>query len=316
MEKTVVGKQPLSVRIKRFFSKEYPKLIFLAVFVIPAVAIYFYSYVIPIFSSVYSSFFDWSGFGNMDFVGIDNYKNLFQDDVFFKAIKNDLFYVLGKEILIVPLSLLFALALTRLRLKKPEIGTYRYVLYLPNVLSVSVIGLVWAFILQPGDGILNGLLNLVGLDSWIPKDGWLVTHAMPSVIYVASWCGIGYFMILLVSAINGISADVYEAADIDGAGQWRQLWSITVPAIWEKIRFVIIQVVIGTLGNYSLVMILLGTSGGVDGVGMVMGLYVYYHGLDSNDPMVGYANAAAILLMIISSTIILLVNKFMNREED
>lgn len=316
MERAVSDKKSLSAKTKRLFTRERSKLAFLAVFVIPTLAIYFYAYVIPIFSSIYSSFFDWSGFGNMTFVGIENYKNIFEDKVFFKAIRNDFLYVLGKEILIVPLAILFALALTRLRLKKLEIGAYRYILYLPNVLSVSVIGLVWAFILQPGDGVLNGLLKIIGLDSLIPTDGWLVTHAMPSVIYVASWCGIGYFMILLVSAINGISADIYEAADIDGAGQWRQLWSITIPAIWEKIRFVVTQIVIGTLGNYSLVMILLGASGGVDGVGMVMGLYVYYHGLDSNDPMVGYANAAAIILMIISSTIILLVNKLMNREED
>lgn len=317
MKATASAKLPLTARLKRFFTKEKSKLAFLAVFVIPTIAIYFYAYIIPIFSSVYTSFFDWSGFGSMDFVGLDNYKSIFQDNVFYKAIRNDIFYVLGKELLIVPLAILFALSLTRLRMKKAEVGIYRYVLYLPNVLSASVIGLVWAFIFQPGNnGLFNALLRLVGLESIIPKDGWLVDYAMPAIIYVASWCGIGYFMILLVSAINGISTDIYEAADIDGAGQWRQLWSITIPAIWEKIRYVVTVIVIGTIGNYGLVMIMLGANGGVDGVGMVMGLYVYFHGLSSQDPMVGYANAAAIILMIVSSTIILLVNKLMNREED
>lgn len=316
MEKNISQKKPLGYRVKRFFSKEYSKLIFLAVLVFPALIAYTYCYVVPIFSSVYSSFHDWSGFGTMEFIGIENYKSLFQDDVFFKAIKNDIFYVIGKEILIVPLSVLFALALTRLKLKKFEVNTYRFILYLPNVLSVSIIGIVWAFIYDPYNGILNGLLKIVGLEHLIPANGWLVDYAMPAIIYVASWCGIGYFMILLVSAINGIPNDLYEAADIDGAGQWKQLWSITVPAIWEKIRYVVVQVVIGTLGNYSLAMLLVGSSGGVDGVGMVMGLYVYHYGLDSNDPQVGYANAAAIVLMIISSSIILLINKLMDREDD
>ena len=301
--------------LKRFFKREYSKMLFLAVLVIPALVAYIYCYVVPIFSSVYSSFFDWSGFGNMRFVGLDNYKEIFRDEVFFKAIKNDFFYVLGKEILIVPLAVLFALALTRLKLKKLEVGAYRFILYLPNILSVSIIGIVWAFIYDPHNGILNGILKLVGLEKLIPANGWLVEYAMPAIIYVASWCGIGYFMILLVSAINGIPNDLYEAADIDGAGQWKQLWSITVPAIWEKIRYVVTMIVIGTLGNYSLAMLLVGSHGGVDGVGMVMGLYVYYHGLDSNDPAVGYANAAAIILMLISSTIILVVNKLMDKED-
>ncbi len=316
MGRKVTEKQPVSYRFKRFITMEYSKLLFLAAFVVPSLIAYIFAYVVPIFSSVYSSFHDWSGFGDMDWVGLDNYKNIFQDEIFFKAIKNDMFYIIGKEVIIVPLSILFALALTRLKLRKAEVGAYRFILYLPNVLSVSIIGIVWAFIFDPYNGILNGILKLIGLEHLIPANGWLVEYAMPAIIYVASWCGIGYFMILLVSAINGIPNDLYEAADIDGAGQWKQLWNITIPAIWEKVRYVVVQIVIGTLGNYSLAMLLVGSSGGVDGVGMVMGLYVYHHGLDSNDPMVGYANAAAIILMIISSTIILTINKLMDREAD
>ena len=250
----------------------------------------------------------------MRYIGWDNYAKILKDAVFFKAIKNDIIYVLGKEILIVPLALLFALSMTRLRFKKAETTAYRFLLYLPNVLSVSIIGIVWAFILDPYNGILNGLLKMIGLESLIPANGWLVEYTMPSIIFVASWCGIGYFMIILISAINSVSAELYEAADIDGAGQWQQLWSITIPAIWEKLRFVITNIVIGTLGNYSLAMLL--ANGGVNGSGMVMGLYVYQHGIDSNAPQVGYANSAAVLLMIISSTIILVINKVMNKEVD
>lgn len=301
-------------KLSRILTRERSKILFLLAFVIPSLSLYIFCYVVPIFSSIYSSFFDWSGFGSMDFLGWDNYLTILKDPVFFKAITNDLWYVLGKEILIVPLAIIFALALTRMRLKKTEALAYRFLLYLPNVLSVTIISIVWAFIYDPYNGILNGILKLLNLSHLIPTDGWLVEHTMPSIIFVASWCGIGYFMIILISAINSVSNELYEAADIDGAGQWRQLWSITMPAIWEKIRFVVVNVVIGTLGNYSLAMLL--ANGGVDGSGMVMGLYVYQYGIDSNAPQVGYANAAAVLLMIINAVIITVVNKVMNKEED
>ena len=301
-------------KLSRILTRERSKILFLLAFVIPTLAAYIFCYVSPIFQSIYSSFFNWSGFGSMDFVGLENFIEILKDPVFFKAIRNDLFYVIGKEILIVPLAIMFALALTRLRLTKAETLFYRFLLYLPNVLAVTIIGIVWAFIYDPYNGILNGLLEIIGLEGLIPANGWLVEHTMPSIIFVASWCGIGYFMIILISAINSVPKDLYEAADIDGAGQWQQLWSITMPAIWEKIKYVVVNIVIGTLGNYSLAMIL--ANGGVNGSGMVMGLYVYQYGIDSQAPRVGYANAAAIILMVISSTIILIVNKVMNKEED
>ena len=301
-------------KLSRVLTRERSKILFLLAFVIPTLAAYLFCYVSPIFQSFYSSFFNWSGFGSMDFVGLDNFIEILKDPVFFKSIRNDLFYVIGKEILIVPLAIMFALALTRLRLTKAETLFYRFLLYLPNVLAVTIIGIVWAFIYDPYNGILNGLLEIIGLEGLIPANGWLVEHTMPSIIFVASWCGIGYFMIILISAVNSVPNDLYEAADIDGAGQWQQLWSITMPAIWEKVKYVVVNIVIGTLGNYSLAMIL--ANGGVDGSGMVMGLYVYQYGIDSQAPRVGYANAAAIVLMIISSTIILIVNKVMNKEED
>ena len=172
---------------------------------------------------------------------------------------------------------------------------------------------MWAFIYDPYNGLLNGFLKLIGLERLIPADGWLVDYTMPSIIMVATWCGIGYFMIVMISAINSISGEIYEAAQVDGAGEWAQLWNITLPAVWEQLRFVIVQIIIGTLGNYSLAMIL--ANGGVNGSGMVMGLYVYQYGLSSATPKVGYANAAAALLMIISSSLVLITNRLLNKEE-
>ncbi len=299
-------------KLKKILKRERSKILFMCTFLFPILLFYFICDVVPIFSSVYSSFHKWSGFGDMEFIGIKNYANVLKDPIFFKSIQNDFFYVFGKEILIIPITILFAVSLTRLRLKEVEKNIYRYLFYIPNVLSISIIGIMWAFIYDPYNGLLNGFLKLVGLGKLIPKDGWLVEYTMPSIIIVATWCGIGYFMIVMISAINSISKEIYEAAQVDGAGEWAQLWRITLPAVWEQLKFVIVQIIIGTLGNYSLAMIM--ANGGVNGSGMVMGLYVYQYGLSSATPQVGYANAAAIILMVISSSVVLLANKLLNRE--
>lgn len=301
------------MKLKTILKKERSKILFMCAFLLPVLVFYFVCDVIPIFSSLFSSFHKWSGFGDMEYVGWKNYINVLKDPVFFKSIKNDVIYVLGKEILIVPLTVLFAVALTRLRLKTLEKNVYRYLFYIPNVLSVSITGIMWAFVYDPYNGLLNGFLNLIGLEHLIPADGWLVEYTMPSIIVVATWCGIGYFMIIMISAINSVSTEIYEAAQVDGAGEWAQLWNITLPAVWDQLRFVIVQIIIGTIGNYSLAMIL--ANGGVNGSGMVMGLYVYQFGLSSSTPKVGYANAAAVLLMIISSSIVLVTNRLLNKED-
>jgi len=299
-------------KLNRILKKERSKILFLSAFLLPLLLFYIICDVVPIFSSFISSFHKWSGFGNKEYIGLKNYINVLKDPVFFKAIKNDLMYVLGKELLIVPITILFAVALTRLRLMKMEKKIYRYLFYIPNILSVSITGIMWAFVYDPYNGLLNGFMKLIGLQHLIPKDGWLVQYTMPSIIVVATWCGIGYFMIVMISAINSVSKELYEAAEVDGAGQWAQLWGVTMPAVWEQLRFVIVQIIMGTIGNYSLAMIL--ANGGVNGSGMVMGLYVYQYGLSSATPKVGYANAAAVLLMIISSSIVLITNKLLKEE--
>lgn len=299
---------------RRIFSRDRSQSIFTMVFVIPALVAYLCCFVYPIFESFYTSFFNWNGFSDKVFVGLNNYLKILKDSVFYKAIQNDIWRVLGQEILIVPITILFAVSVTRLRLKKVEASIYRYLFYLPNILSVSITGIVWAFIYDPYNGLLNAILKMIGLGHVIPKDGWLVQYTMPSIIVVATWAGIGYYMILLISAINSISKELYEAADVDGAGQWQQLWSITMPAVWEQVRFIVVRIIMTTLSNYTLAMLL--ANGGVDGSGMVMGLYVYSYGLDSLSPKVGYANAAAVILLVISSVLTLITNKFMTREED
>lgn len=292
------------------------KVLFLLVFAAPTIILYFIFCVYPIFSSIYTSFFSWSGYSeDMRFIGLGNYLEIIRDRGFLTAVRNDFIIVLGKEIFILVLSVLFAVSLTRLRFKKAEVGIYRFIFYFPNVLSVVIIATVWAFVFDPINGLLNALLEMIGLGGAIPPEGWLVKYPLPSIITVASWCGIGLFMIVMIAAINNVSAELYEAAQIDGAGEWRQLITITMPAVWHQIKFAIITILYSSLGNnFTLVRRMFGSA--VNDSSSVMGLYVYQQGFDSLTPRVGYANAAGVIMLVITATVSLLANHFLTRKED
>ncbi len=283
---------------------------FLWAFGVPTFLLYVYICIVPMLTSVRDSLFDWDGYGEKVFVGLKNYKEIFTDPVFGTSVKNDLFIVFFKEIIIVVLATLFAMCLTRLRFGKREGGAYRYLLYLPNILSIIVITRVWKFFFELG--LFDRLLKMLGI-GWTSQNGWLADYPLPIIIFVASWCGIGGFMIILISSINNISQEVYEAADIDGAGVFRQMFSITLPAIMPQIRYMIVTILTSSLAA-NLNLILPFTGGGPGTKSYVMGLYVYNAAY--TDMRVGYANAAAIVLMLISVALAGTVNTLVARREE
>jgi len=267
-------------------------------------------------SSLLDSFTDWAGYRSpKNFIGIENYIELFQDPVFYKAIVNDLIISGVKVVAITCLALFFAIALTRIGLRKAEVKIYRYLLYLPTVLPIVVITIVWRFIFN-ADGLVNSTLATLQSANYMDFPAWLDQYPVAIISFVACWCGIGGSMIILIAAINNVSKDLYEAAYMDGAGQWKQLWYVTIPCIKGQIAYVIITVISGSLaGNMNLVLPM--TNGEPDNASIVMGLYVYKHGLDSIvRARVGYANAAAVILMIVSFIICYGFNRMMSKEAD
>lgn len=293
------------------------KKMFIIIFGLPTFLLYLYISILPMLKSVKVSFYDWSGYSpDMTFLGFDNYKEILSDPIFLKAMVNDLTIIFWKEILITVLALLFALAVTRFKLKKPEVAFVRFLFYIPDILSIIVISTVWLFIFNPNVGLLNGVLQALHLDFLIPINGWLTGETlMPSIIFVAVWSGIGYFMIVLIAAINDVPKELYESAEIDGAGQCRQLIYVTIPNIWSQIRFVMVTILFSSISaNMTLIMPL--TNGGPDNASMVMGLYAYTVGVDPAVSRVGYANAAAVILMIISFTVSFVFNHLLAKKDD
>lgn len=279
---------------------------FAALIALPTFLLYFYICIVPMISSIANSVYDWNGYGPKTFIGMENYVNIFKDAQFWEAFKNDILIVFFKEIIIVFLAVLFAVSLTKARLCKSEVKFYRFLYYIPNILSVIVISMVWKYFFESFDGIQAKWNFLTS------ENGIWVDHPLPLIIFIASWCGIGYYMIVLITAINNISKDVYEAASIDGAGQLRQLWYITMPEIAGQIRYIVIAVLSGSLAvNMNLILPLTGGQNHT----MVMGLYVYNYGTGQLS-MVGYAYAAAVVLMAISFVLCFSVNMYMKRKEE
>jgi len=311
----------LKGNIKKNKKPKYQKLTtsqkaFFVVFGIPAFLLYVYICIVPMLKSVRTSFYDWSGYTpDMTFIGFENYISILKDSIFKKAMINDFIIVFWKEIIVFSLAVLFALAVTRLKLSRPETAVIRFLFYIPNILSVVVISTVWSFILDPNIGLLNGILGFLGLESLIPVNGWLAGKTLfPSIIFILSWAGIGYFMIVLIAAINNIPKELYESAEIDGAGQWCQLIYITLPSIASQVRFTLTTILFSTIAaNMNLILPL--TNGGPDNASMVMGLYTYKLGVDPNFSRVGYANAAAVLLISISFIVSFIFNGVLEKRE-
>lgn len=279
---------------------------FLLATAVPTFILYIYICIVPMISSIANSIYDWNGYGPKKFIGLQNYINIFKDAEFWEAFRNDIIIVFFKEIIIVALAVLFAVSLTKARLHKKEVGMYRFLFYIPNILSVIVVSMVWKYFFESFDGIK------AGWNIFSTENGIWVDHPLPLIIFIASWCGIGYYMIVLITSINNISKEKYEAASLDGAGQLRQLWYITLPEVKPQIRYVIINVLSGSLAvNMNLILPLTGGQNHTN----VMGLYVYNYGTGQMS-MVGYAYAAAVVLMAISFILCFSVNMYMKRKEE
>ncbi len=241
--------------------------------------------------------------------GWENYATVVKDPEFWLALKNDLVITAIKLVLISVLTVLFAVTLTRFRMKTAEVLFYKFVFYIPNVLSVVIIGALWGFVFMPGQ---TGLLNAVG--SLFNKDfsiSWLMKYPFQSVGFVASWCGVGLFMLTMIAAIQQIPNELYESARIDGAGEMKQLQYITMPAVWLQLTFMVVSIFYQSLGgNFGLVNVIL-PSAALDENGMVMGLYVYRYGTSLYK--VGFSYAASIVMLVVTSIISLTVKFLMDK---
>ncbi len=258
--------------------------------------------VVPMIKAIYTSFFDYSGYGAMTFLGFANYAELFTDSKFFASIWNDIKILLMKEVIVIVLAVFFSISITRLSFGKHETKFFKFIYYIPNILSVVVTAKCWKYFFD------FDLFSVVsGLKT--PADGWIGAYPAEIVTFVGSWCGIGMFMIILIAAINNIPKEIYEAADIDGAGQFRQLMQLTIPAVLPQIRYMAISIVTSIVGsNMNFVKLFVGDYSQFT----TMGLYQYNAAFVSY--RYGYAYAASVVVMAIVFVISWLINRFVKEK--
>lgn len=292
-------------------SKMWKRNLFIASFIIPTFLFFCVFTIYPVIQALQKSFYDWSGMSeNSTFIGFDNFVELFKDPIVLRAIGNDYFLVVGKVIGIMILATFFAVALTRFKLRGS--GFFRAIFFIPNVISVVVIGVLWNFIYNPQIGFLNAFLSLFTGNkvdiTWLGFPQHTIWMLLPPTI----WAGIGFYMILMIAAIVNIPASYYEAANIDGAGQWSQFRHITMPLIWEQIKVSIINIVITTL-NGSFVIVQLMTNGGQpDNTTQVMGSYLYRMAFQQYH--FGYGAAIGVMILIVSLITTLVLQRIMRQE--
>ena len=280
------------------------KLFFLLTSVIPVFILYLFICIAPIFTAINESFYGGNQMGIHTPLAhfYDNYVEIFKDPLFWDSFKNDMIISFSKEVIIIVIVVFFSIAITRLQLRKSESNFYRYIYYIPNILSVIVITQFWGTFFQSG-GLFNTIFN-TDVDM-------LTQNPLAVVIFIASWCGIGYFMLILISSINNIPKELFEAADIDGAGQLRQLFSVTLPQIKPQIIFMAVNILSSSLAaNMNIILPLNG--GGAQKQSFVIGVFVYYYGKSSATELrLGYANAGAVILMCISFALCFTLNKLL-----
>ncbi|MEO2217242.1 sugar ABC transporter permease [Chromobacterium vaccinii] len=220
-------------------------------------------------------------------VGLDNFRDLFGDELFLSALKNSALYLL-----VVPIIQLLAMLLAVLvNNNLPGIKLFRAAYYLPVVTSVSVIGIIWNF-MYTEDGVLNAALRWLHLIN--DPVGWLSDDhiALFAVMFITVWRGIGWYMVLYLAGLQAIPADVYEAAQLDGAGRWQRFWRITVPLLAPTILLCSVMSVLAAVKAFEEVQIL--TKGGPMQSTYTALFYAYEFGIKSLN--FGRALAASLVM--------------------
>jgi multiple sugar transport system permease protein len=260
-------------------------------FLLPSLVLFTVFTGLPVVSAFFISFTHWDLFNPPSWAGLGNYLTLTSDPIFRQVLGNTAFYVLCAVPLQMALGLLCALGLNR---GIPGQAFFRVVYFLPVVTSTVAAGLVWAWIFNSNFGLINMGLSALGVTD-LPK--WLISSrsAMPAVIAVSAWQGLGYAMVLFLAGLQNIRQDVYEAAAIDGAVGWTRLWHITLPLLSPTTFFVLIISIIGSFQVFELVFVM--TKAGPANATNTLVYYIYQNGFMFYQ--MGYASAAAMVLFLI-----------------
>lgn len=262
-------------------------------FLLPAIILFLLFVIYPIFQSIYYSLFNWKGFGPaVDFVGLDNFKNILTDKVFLIALRNGLLIIAFSLFLQLPLSLLLAVLVGR---DLPGRVFFRVIFFMPYVLSEVIAALMWLFILNPDPerGFINAVIVLLGgkAQAWLGNTSFV----MPAIFAALTWKYFGYHMLLFMTGLQNIPTEIEEAGRIDGANTFQNFFYITLPLLGSTIRTSVYLSVLGSIQQFILVWIM--TKGGPVNASETLATYMYRFGFVRFQ--LGYGSAVAIYMFLL-----------------
>ncbi|CAL9454950.1 sn-glycerol-3-phosphate transport system permease protein UgpA [Actinosynnema sp. ALI-1.44] len=254
-------------------------------------------YIWPVFQTLYYSFTEWGAFGGHTWIGAENYVKLVSDPEVLKALKNTLLYA-ALVLLGVPVSLVLAALINTPGLRGAAV--YRVLYFLPVVTMPAAVGMVWRWLYNGDIGLVNHLLSLVGIDGhhWVADPRF----ALYATAVVGIWMTVGYNMVIFAAGLKGIPKDLYEAAELDGAGPVRQFFSITLPMLSPTAFFVTVLTSIGALQVFDVIYLMLGSNSAalrnpaIDENQTIVFLF-FERAFVDNDK--GYAAALAFVLLLV-----------------
>lgn len=281
------------------------------IFSLPALLLFIVMIGVPMVMGVTYSLTDWAGITNkINFIGLKNYARLFQDKVFYLAIKNTLYITVVTVVFQNVFGVLLAVAMTSKKVKAK--GLLKVIYFIPNLLSVVVVCYTWMYILNVHVGLFGWVLSNIGITSVVKYD--MLIKQMPALTIIALilvWQFSGYNMTIYISGLQAIDQSLYESAEIDGASSVRKFFSITLPLIMPSITVCVFVNMIGCLKIFEQVYIL--TKGGPGTTTTTIGTFIYNSALSANQ--YGYGTAISTILFLMVLVITLAQVKFTRSKE-
>jgi raffinose/stachyose/melibiose transport system permease protein len=285
---SVSSTPPAAVRRRRGGSAlQHPWL-----FVLPAFAVYIVFLISPAIQSIVISFTDWNGVSpELNFVGVENYEQMFQDPVAMLALRNNAIWSAVTIIVPIVLGLALAVALNGSSRMMPLLRT---VFYMPAVLPLVAVAAIWGWLYDPSQGSVNEILRSIGLGSlaqpWLGQD----STALAAVIVAGIWVRTGFPMLLYLAALQSIPIELYESARTDGANRWQQFWHITMPGLAGANVIVLALSVIDSFKVFDLIFAM--TNGGPGNTTQVLGTWMFVNVFQYFN--VGYGTAMAVVITV------------------
>lgn len=279
-----------------------------ALFLAPALALFVVLVVGPIVLAMYTSLFKWNGFGGLpeDFVGLDNFRRLLEDEVFIGDLRRGLILVVLSVVVQLPIALGLALLLNQ-----PLRGRafYRLVFFAPYVLSEVITAVLFTMVFSPSQGLVNQVMSVFGMEG----QEWLANPStvLYALFFVISWKYFGLHMILYLAGRQSIPKELTEAALTDGAGAWQVFRHVTLPLLGPTIRISIFLSIIGAIQLFDMVWVL--TGGGPIHASETMAVTMFQYGFRRSE--VGYASAISVAMFLISLVFALLYQRFVMRRD-